>query len=403
MYKYSHIENLIKKNINPITDSEIVHVNQSAGRYLAEDIYSLINIPPTNNSAVDGYLFNFEKLKLSKTNQFTITEELHAGDKYTESSYQLKNALKVSTGAAIPKGFDTVIMDEDFLITGKNIIFKKKDISKWMNIRKKGEDIKKNKKVFTQGHFLRPQDVAMLSALGLNKVKVTRKIIVGLLSNGNELINPGKKKEDNKIYDSNRYSLFSLLNTNSIKVLDKGIVKDDYHKIKSQISDLKNNCDLIIISGGASSGSRDFIVKIIKEIGAIKFWKVSIKPGRPFGFGFFNKKKPILILPGNPVACFVIFFLFGKVLLNYIQGNFSYKKSFFIVKSNFSMKKKFGREEFLRGRTFVKNGIMYVNKFYKQGAGILNSLVWSNGLIRLRSNKKIIEKNSDLEFYPYER
>ena len=110
-----------------------------------------------------------------------------------------------------------------------------------------------------------------------------------------------------------------------------------------------------------------------------------------------------MILPGNPVACFVIFFLFGEVLLNYIQGNFSYKKSFFIVKSNFSMKKKFGREEFLRGRTFVKNGIMYVNKFYKQGAGILNSLVWSNGLIRLRSNKTIIEKNSDLEFYPYER
>ena len=126
MYKYSHIENLIKKNINPITDSEIVHVNQSAGRYLAENIYSLINIPPTNNSAVDGYLFNFKKLKLSKTNQFTITEELHAGDKYTESSYQLKNALKVSTGAAIPKGFDTVIMDEDFLITGKNIILKKR-------------------------------------------------------------------------------------------------------------------------------------------------------------------------------------------------------------------------------------------------------------------------------------
>ena len=195
MYKYSHIENLIKKNINPITESEIIHINQSAGRYLAENIYSLINIPPTNNSAVDGYLFNFKKLKLSKTNQFTITEELHAGDKYTESSYQLKNALKVSTGAAIPKGFDTVIMDEDFLITGKNIILKKKDISKWMNIRKKGEDIKKNKKVFTHGHFLRPQDVAMLSALGLNKVKVTRKVIVGLLSNGNELINPGKKKK----------------------------------------------------------------------------------------------------------------------------------------------------------------------------------------------------------------
>ena len=137
-------------------------------------------------------------------------------------------------------------------------------------------DIKKNKKVFTQGHFLRPQDVAMLSALGLNKVKVTRKVKVGLLSNGNELINPGKKKEDNKIYDSNRYSLFSLLNTNSIKVLDKGIVKDDYHKIKSQISDLKNNCDLIIISGGASSAVLVLACMAGASAGVAGFCSVSV-------------------------------------------------------------------------------------------------------------------------------
>ena len=134
----------------------------------------------------------------------------------------------------------------------------------------------------------------------------------------------------------------------------------------------------------------------------LKFWKVSIKPGRPFGFGILKGRKPILILPGNPVACFVIFFLFGKILLNYLQTKTTFKLNYFLVKSNFSMKKKLGREEFLRGRVLIKNGIMYVDKYRKQGAGILNSLVWSSGLIRLKSKETFIRKNSMLEFYPFD-
>ena len=126
-----------------------------------------------------------------------------------------------------------------------------------------------------------------------------------------------------------------------------------------------------------------------------------MKPGRPFGFALLNKEIPILILPGNPVACYIIFFLFGKIILNLLQGAKGFKSRYFLVKSNFVMKKKLGREEFLRGKTFIKNNQVYVNKYKKQGAGILNSLIWSNGLIRLRSNVSLVKKDSNLEFYPF--
>ncbi len=401
MYKFNQIEKLIKNNISLIQQTEIIKIKHATGRYLAENVFSLINIPPKNNAAVDGYLFNYKNLTSNPLKKYQVVSEIHAGDEDIKS-YSPKNAIKISTGAYLPKNFDTLIMQEDFNINKNMITFKKISISKWMNIRKKGEDVKKNQKVFSSGHLLRPQDVGMLSSLGLKKIKVVRKIKVGILSNGNELLEPGKVKSTKKIYDSNRYILNSFLDKRSITVIDSGIVKDKYQEIKKKIIMLKNKCDIIVISGGASAGSKDFVVKIIKKIGVLKFWKVSIKPGRPFGFGVLKGSKPILILPGNPVACFVIFFLFGKTLLNYLQTNTSFKLNYFFVKSNFSMKKKLGREEFLRGKLIIKNGKMYVDKYKKQGAGILNSLVWGNGLIRLRSNETIISKKSILEFYPYD-
>ena len=402
MHKFNEIDKLLKLKIHPIKKTELVKISQGVGRFLSEDIYSKISIPPANNSAVDGFLFKEKKIiSSSASNSFIVDAEIHAGQ-VLKDEYKKKNVIKVSTGSHIPEGFDVVVMEEDFKINGKSIkLNKKKNIFKWMNIRKKGEDIKKGTKVFLAGHYLREQDVGMLASLGLKEVKVTKKFKVGVISNGNELVEPGEKKSSHQIYDSNRYTLFSLLNKNYITIIDLGIVGDSYKKIKKKILSLKKSADLIIISGGASAGTRDYVINIIREVGNVNFWRVSIKPGRPFGFGILNKHKPILILPGNPVACFVIFFIFGKKLLNLLAGNNNYKSKCFLVKSNFSMKKKTGREEFLRGKTFIKNGKIYVDKFSKQGAGILSSIVWANGLIRLKSNESYIKKNTFLEFYPF--
>ena len=400
MRKFNNIEGLIKSNIKAIKHFDIIKVRNSAGRYLAEDIISSIDIPPSNNSAVDGYLFNYKNFNTNIQKKFISDDEINAGDKI-KKTYKLKNAIKVSTGAVIPKFFNMVIMQEKINKIDQHIICKGVIPSRWLNIRKRGEDIRKNNKVFSSGHLLRPQDIGMLASLGLTKVKVVRKVKVGLLSNGNELVDPTKKKLSHHIYDSNRYSLFAFLKKNNLKVNDQGIVNDNYKKIKNKIVLLKEKCDVIFISGGASAGNKDFIIDIIKEIGVLKFWRVSVKPGRPFGFALLNKEIPILILPGNPVACYIIFFLFGKIILNLLQGAKGFKSRYFLVKSNFVMKKKLGREEFLRGKTFIKNNQVYVNKYKKQGAGILNSLIWSNGLIRLRSNVSLVKKDSNLEFYPF--
>ena len=402
MYKFSEIEKLLKYKILPLKEIEIVNINNAMGRFLAENIYAKIDIPPANNSAVDGYLFRHKTITSEPIlKNFNVVQEIHAGEIFTKVGSNV-NVIKVSTGSHIPKGFDVVIMEEDFTEKNKTIkLKKKKDIFKWMNIRKKGEDIKAGRKVFSKGHYFREQDIGMLASLGLKKVNVIRKLRVSILSNGNELVEPGKKKLSHQIYDSNRRMLYSLLKRNYTKVIDSGIVEDSYKKIKQKIIALKSKSDLIIVSGGASSGSKDYIVRIIKKEGTINFWKVSIKPGRPFGLGILDGKIPILIVPGNPVACFVVFFIFGRKLLNLLFGKKYYSNDYYLVKSNFSMKKKVGRDEFLRGKTFVKDGKIYVDKFSKQGAGILSSVVWGNGLIRLKSKDNHIKKDSYVEFYPF--
>ncbi len=246
------------------------------------------------------------------------------------------------------------------------------------------------------------QDIGIIASIGKNKLKVYKKLNIGLLSNGNELVEPGKEKTSTQIYDSNRFMLSSLTNTNYSNSKDFGILKDNYNSIKQKIEKIKTQCDLIIISGGASFGDKDYIIDIVKSMGKIIFWKVSIKPGRPFALGILEKKTPILILPGNPVASFVIFNIFGKYLIHHIINNKSYLPNYFIVKSNFNMRKKLGREEYLRGKVFFKNNILFADKYKTEGAGILNSTVWANGLIRLRPQLTKVRINDDIDFFPFE-
>ena len=196
--------------------------------------------------------------------------------------------------------------------------------------------------------------------------------------------------------------LSSLLKTNFIKCKDYGILKDSYNLIREKLLRVQNDCDLIILSGGASKGSKDYLVNIIKELGKLLFSKVSIKPGRPLLLGILKNNLPILVLPGNPVASFVTFNIFGKFLINCMMGNVNSYPRYFKVKANFNMKKKIGREEFIRGRTYIKNNHIYVDKYKTEGAGILNSVVWSTGLIRLDEKKKLIKVNDEVDFMPYE-
>ena len=309
--------------------------------------------------------------------------------------------VKVSTGAHLPSYLDTVIMLEDVKYINTNLIQLPKILSTKKNVRKKGEDIKKGRTIISKKSILRSQEIGLLASINKIEIKVFKKIKVAIISNGNELVNPGKNKKNNQIYDSNRFMLMSLLKLPCVTVTDCGILKDNYQKIKTKIIKLKNKYDLIVMSGGASVGHKDYVVKIIKEIGSLTFSSLAIKPGRPMSFGILDNKVPVLILPGNPVASFVTFSLFGNFLINCMHGLISKKPNFFLVKSNFSMIKKLGREEFLRGKLLKKNNELFVKKYSTEGAGILSSLAWSDGLIKLNSDVKKIKINDYLQFYPY--
>lgn len=401
MIKAENVFKLIKKNLVSTKKVCSIPLIKANGMILAENIKSDINIPPQNNSAVDGYAFNYKKSIKNKDFIFNIVDKLDAGAEF-KGKISPYECIKVSTGAHLPSNLDTVIMLEDTKIISKNKIFFKKSPVYKKNVRNKAEDIKKGKIILKKNHLLRVQDIGIIASIGKNKLKVYKKLNIGLLSNGNELVEPGREKTSTQIYDSNRFMLSSLTNTNYSNSKDFGILKDNYNSIKKKIEKIKTQCDLIIISGGASFGDKDYIIDIVKSMGKIIFWKVSIKPGRPFALGILEKKTPILILPGNPVASFVIFNIFGKYLIHHIINNKSYLPNYFIVKSNFNMRKKLGREEYLRGKVFFKDNIVFADKYRTEGAGILSSTVWANGLIRLRPHLKSVKKNDDIDFFPFE-
>ncbi len=401
MIKYRNVKKILTDSVQPLTKTEIVPIVKATNRYLAKDIRSNINIPPKNNAAVDGYVFNYKNYINSKNKNFIINGEINAGDNF-KKRINKETFLSISTGGQIPSILDTVVMQENVILKNNRLLSIEGSTKKGINIRKQGEDIKNGQLVFFKGHKLRPQDIGMLASMGISKVKVIKKIKIGIMSNGNELIEPGKKKKIFQIFDSNRYMIKSFLDRESVEWIDFNIVKDDPDLVLKKIKKIKSKCDFLIVTGGASGGKKDFISLVIKKIGTLNFWKVSIKPGRPFGFGILPVNKPILMIPGNPVASFTIFFLFGKYLINYMLGNKKFSHRSFRVKSNFQMTKKKGREEILRARVFYKDNDIFVNKFKSQGAGILNSLVWANGLVKLDEKIEKIEKNDVLEFYPFE-
>ena len=399
MVSIEKVFKIIDENVKVIKKSEFVRTQDLLERCISQNIISKINIPPHDNSAVDGYLFSTQAVTETRNVNLPFLGKIRAGDKLNTKKFK-NGYYQVSTGSCIPDGYNAVVMQEN-IIKSKNKLNIRSNLVEEMNIRKKGEDVKKNQIIFQKGHIIRAQDIGMIASLGLTRVRVKNKIKIGILSNGNELVEPGMKKNNFQIYDSNRYMLANLIGYKNLECFDAGISDDNYLQIKKKITYLKKKCDLIILSGGASTGEQDYINLAVSELGSLKVWKVSMKPGRPFGFGLINKNIPVIMLPGNPVASFTTFQLFGKYLINHMIGNKNYLQIYFSVRSNFSMKKKLGREEYLRGKLFYKKGLPYVDKYKTQGAGILNSLVWANGFIRLKKNVKNVKKNDILDFMPF--
>jgi len=377
---------------------ETVSSVEADGRVLAQNISSNKNIPEEDNAAVDGYALLNKNICVGK--EYKIVGVSKPGSPYLKR-IKGTDLIKIFTGAYILKcnSVDTVYMEEDCIENNGYVIFKKKIRSK-SNIRSKGEDIKKNKLLFYKGKKLKVADIAQLISLGITKIKVYKKIKVGIFSSGDEVANISENKKKYQIYDVNKFLLMSLFQKIGCDVSDLGIIKDNYEISKKKL--FKSlNYDLLVTSGGISKSSTDNISKILSNLGDIFFWRIKIKPGRPFAFGKLNKTL-FIGFPGNPVAVAVTFFMLVINLIKRMSGNNDLNPNYSYFPANFSMKSKKGRVEWLRGKIKRKLKNNYLEKFYTTGSGILSSLSQSEGIIEVDAKTEYVEKGSLLKFYKYE-
>ena len=386
----------MKDSINFSNKSEIVEINKAESRILSKDIIAKFNIPEEDNSAVDGYALNFKK----NNKIFNVVGQSRPSSPYLKT---LKNneAIKIFTGSNILKKnkINAVVMLEDCKILTDSIKIRKK-IKINQNIRKKGEDVQKNKVVFLRGRKIRSVDLAQLSSLGLKKVDVYKKIRVGIFSTGSE-INQNLKRKKNYIFDANKITLISMFKIIGCEAFDLGVIMDNFNETKNKILKNSSKYDLLVSSGGISNSDTDMIGRILSSYGKISFWKLAIKPGRPFAFGEINKT-PFIGLPGNPVAAIVTFLMLVVDYVKILSGNRNIKIKKNMISSNFSMTKKPGRREWIRGWITEKNNKQFLEKFNTTGSGIISSISQSDGIIDIDEDVKYIKKGKKLNFIKYE-
>ncbi len=388
---------LLKKiKFNNLKSEKISLIN-AKGRILSSDITSSINLPPFNNSAVDGYAIRDKDLNNKK--KFQCLYRIAAGDN-KRIILKPNKVARIFTGALMPKNSSTVIMQEN-IIKKNDVIYFNKIPKKGENCRLFGEDIKKGKKILLAGDIITSSNINLIAAIGKNQIEVKKKLKIGYFTSGNELKNPKESLNNSEINNSNKFSLFSFLENNTIDSKYLGVLKDSKSKILKSFNLNINKFDVIITAGGASVGEEDHLINILKQKGKVFFWKIAIKPGRPLAVGKI-KNTIIICLPGNPVSVHLLYGMIVKPFINYLGGSKFILPSCVNAYANFDMKKKTERMEWLRVNIDRSNDKeIYLNKYPKQGSGIISSIAYSDGVIEIPENVKKIKKGDKFNFYSF--
>ena len=381
--------------------TECVHLTQAVDRVLAEPIMSPINVPSHRNSAVDGYAINSTTLPTQENiTSLNVVGKIVAGHPY-QSALKQNEAVQIMTGAQMPEGADTVIMQEH-VETEKNSVRFDARHSAGQNVRQAGEDIEQGQTVLETGAKLTPPQVGLIASLGIAEVNVKTAITVAVFSTGDEVLSLGQPPREGCIYDSNRYSIISSLKKLGCHVIDLGIIADDPVKLKETFELASNCADVIFTSGGVSVGEADYTKQVLADVGSINFWKVAMKPGRPVAFGHVNGTT-FFGLPGNPVAVMVTFYQFALPSLQKIMGIKNPLISPSIkAQSAQNIRKIPGRAEFQRGILSLTNtGEWQVSTSGKQGSGILRSMSDANCFITLEHDRSSVEKGDWVNVQPF--
>lgn len=382
---------IILSNISVKDESETVDLFNCYGRILYKDAIAEFNVPPLNNSAMDGYAVLTSDLASAEQNSpvyLSIIDEVQAGFQFKGDKLQSGTAIRIMTGAPIPEGADSVIPFEDTNEEENKVkIFKKTVLNE--NIRFAGEDIQKGNIVLKAGTKIDSAEIGLLSSMNLNKIEVYKKPKIGIISTGDELEEPGHANTG-KIINSNAYALFSEIKKYGGEPVYGGIVKDKYDDVKNIFLKMMDN-DIIISSGGVSMGRYDFIPDVLKDLGIdLKIKKVLMKPGKPIVFGTIGKKI-FFGLPGNPVSVMVSFMQFVRPAILKMNGNNKINKPIVKARASEEIIKKKGRKHFIRGILHVEDGNFFVSTTGPQGSGILSSMSSANCLIVLPEEIEIVK------------
>lgn len=397
------VEQAIEKILSQATaveEAESVDILDALNRVLAEDLHSSIDVPGYDNSAMDGYAVNSEDCQ-SSSNVLSVTQRIPAGQVGTP--LERGTAARIFTGAPVPEGADTVVMQEmcqrhDDEKQGDKVTVNT-IVSAGENVRRAGEDIAKDSAVLNAGKRLRAQELGLLASVGLAKFQVKRKLKVATFFTGDEIIAPGQPLAAGQIYNSNRYTLRGLLQVMGCEVIDLGIVPDTLEATTDVLTRAAASADLVITSGGVSVGEEDYVRIALEKLGELSMWRIAMKPGKPVAFGKVDNAL-FMGLPGNPVAVFVTFLVFARALILKLQGADDILLKRIPVIADFDWPK-IKRQEYLRVRLLQKDNQTVAQLYPHQGSGVLSSTSWADGLVEALIGKEI-NKGDVVSYLPFE-
>lgn len=386
----------LRDRLVPFTRTETINVAEARDRILASDHIAQRANPPAANSAVDGFGFAFADLPDTDPIKLPLVPDRAAAGAPFGGTLPKGHAIRILTGALLPDGVDTVILQEDATTDETTLTFPA-GVKHGANARAAGEDMRASATALTAGHKMRAPDVALLTALGVDKAHVYSRLRVGVLSTGDELAAPDSTKDPAKTYDANRPMLLSLIESWGYTPVDLGHISDDREQLRAAFDNAATKTDVILTSGGASAGDEDHVSALLNETGSLHHWRIAIKPGRPLALAQW-KNTPVFGLPGNPVAALVTTLIFARPALSRLSGGHWLTPQTFLLPAAFQKSKKAGRREYLRARI---NDHGKVEVFASEGSGRISGLSWATGLVELPDEAADITPDTLVRFLPY--
>ncbi len=385
----------------PVSGEERVAVRSALGRVLARDVTASVDVPPYTNSAMDGYALRGADLDAMAGDGLRLVGDSFAGHPFA-GSVGAGECVRIMTGAMMPAGADTVVMQEATRVDGETVRVAPGG-KPGMNVRNAGEDLRAGGVALPAGTRVKPVDLGLLASVGIAEVPVKRRVRVAFFSTGDELCSIGEPLRDGCLFDSNRYTLYGMLNRCGAEVIDLGVVRDTREAIEQAFRDAAALADVVITSGGVSVGEADFVKETLDRLGGIDFWRIAMKPGKPLAFGRLDGGAYFFGLPGNPVSVMVTFYQFVLPALRRLAGEQASAPLWLRAPCLSKLKKGKGRTEFQRGVLVTgPDGQLAVDTTGSQGSGILHSMSVANCFIRLPAESGEIAPGTLVDVQPFE-